>query len=322
MQKKIKSHKIFLGSLPPTATAENVKSALSQYGKVKSVQLFFNENSGFCKGYGHVVLKTKEAKDLILNSEIFIEGRKIFKEDFLIGKKLNKKKEDFLSKRIFVSNLDSKISDQELKLIFNGNFGEVEQAYRIVSHHGKKQPYGFVLFKDPKIAEECHNTKKLRYLNDYIYFRFFVSDDQDFISPSGGYNDNSGNQKRFFRKKKEEGRINLKDNRSNLISSFDGQGNKNPNFYRHEAGEFIYAKKRITDDEGKYLRNVEKEIKKKRKRVYFQYKFRKNEWKKRFILHKVDRNHKWDNLRFNRRKNSEIYSFWNRDYDLKRLSLI
>lgn len=171
-----KSFKIFLGSLPPKTTKALVKKTFSEYGKIKAIYLQFNKKNNFCKGSGYIVLYSESAFNKILSQEISILGRKIFKEPFLRGKKLKKKKKEFSSKRIFVTDIPLEMTDSELKDLFK-RFGTVDQAYRITCCNGSKQPYGFVLFKESESAEKCHQKGEFEYNGKKINFRFFESKD-------------------------------------------------------------------------------------------------------------------------------------------------
>lgn len=169
--------KIFLGSLPPHLTNEQIVNLLKKYGNVSKAHLLFHKKTGFCKGFGHIIVGDQATYERILKAELKIDGRKIFKEPFLEGKKLSDKKEKFVSKRIFVSNLPYGISDSELKQTF-GVFGTVEQAYRIISTDGKRQPYGFVLFDSPNDAKKCHEEGQVTFTGHQIKCRLFVNFDE------------------------------------------------------------------------------------------------------------------------------------------------
>lgn len=166
--------KIFLGSLPPHLTNEQITSLLKKYGKITKAHLLFHKRTGFCKGFGHIIVGDQATYQRILQANLVIDGRKIFKEPFLEGKKLSAKKEKFVSKRIFVSNLPYEITDEQLKRTFT-KFGAVEQAYRIISTNGKRQPYGFVLFENPDVANLCHKKGLVMFNGHQIKCRLFVN---------------------------------------------------------------------------------------------------------------------------------------------------
>lgn len=167
--------KIFLGSLPPQLTNQELKSLLSPFGEIKTVHLLFHKKTGFCKGFGHIIVGNKATFDKILNTKNFkIKGRKIFKEPFLTGRKLSEKKQKFVNKRIYVSNLSTKITDEDMREIFSV-FGDIDQAYRIVSADGVQQPFGFVLFKEEESAKRCHKQGMLECKGKKLKCRLFVN---------------------------------------------------------------------------------------------------------------------------------------------------
>jgi RNA recognition motif-containing protein len=65
--------KLFVGSLPPTATEESLQALFSQYGKVRSIKLVKDLFSGNCKGFGFLEMEGHEARAAItgLNGKSF-----------------------------------------------------------------------------------------------------------------------------------------------------------------------------------------------------------------------------------------------------------
>lgn len=198
-----RSFKIFLGSLPPKTTKAIVRKIFEEFGQIKAIYLQFNNKNNFCKGSGYIVLEEEEAFNKILKTDIAILGRKIFKEPFLRGRKLKKKKVEFSSKRIFVTDIPAEISDMELKEIFK-KFGAVEQAYRITCCNGSKQPYGFVLFKNSSSAKKCHQAKMLE-INGGITLNCRLFENKD--SPVGFENQGEVYVKKSSKKGKKSKEI-------------------------------------------------------------------------------------------------------------------
>ncbi|MGH7484847.1 MAG: RNA recognition motif domain-containing protein [bacterium] len=54
--------KMFIGSLPPDATEDEVRSMFSQHGKVFSLELARDVFKGTCKGFGFVEMEGHEAR--------------------------------------------------------------------------------------------------------------------------------------------------------------------------------------------------------------------------------------------------------------------
>ena len=54
--------KLFIGSLPPDATEDEVRGMFSQHGKVFSLELARDVFKGTCKGFGFVEMEGHEAR--------------------------------------------------------------------------------------------------------------------------------------------------------------------------------------------------------------------------------------------------------------------
>jgi RNA recognition motif-containing protein len=54
--------KMFIGSLPPDATEDEVRAMFSQHGKVFSLELARDVFKGTCKGFGFVEMEGHEAR--------------------------------------------------------------------------------------------------------------------------------------------------------------------------------------------------------------------------------------------------------------------
>ena len=145
---------------------------IEPFAPVKDIRLILDKSRRFCKGFGHVEFFDEASQKLVLKQSFELQGRPLFMEPFYEGGRLAQKKKAFLARRIFVSNLSSSVSDEELVQIFS-KFGEVETAYRIVSSKNQKRPFGFVLFVDSKAAKACHNQYKVKFKGRFIFCRSF-----------------------------------------------------------------------------------------------------------------------------------------------------
>lgn len=54
--------KMFIGSLPPDATEDEVRAMFAQHGKVFSLELARDVFKGTCKGFGFVEMEGHEAR--------------------------------------------------------------------------------------------------------------------------------------------------------------------------------------------------------------------------------------------------------------------
>ena len=67
--------KLFVGSIAPDATENEVKELFSQFGTVRSIKLAMDVFNGKCKGFGFVEMEGHEARAAITN----LDG-KMFKD--------------------------------------------------------------------------------------------------------------------------------------------------------------------------------------------------------------------------------------------------
>ena len=65
--------KLFIGSLPPTATEESINSLFSEFGVVRSIEVVKDMFSGKCKGFAFLEMEGHEARAAIegLNGKSF-----------------------------------------------------------------------------------------------------------------------------------------------------------------------------------------------------------------------------------------------------------
>ena len=70
--------KLFVGSLPPTATEQSLQALFSPFGTVRSIELIKDLFSGNCKGFAFLEMEGHEARAAIaeLNGKMF-EGNSL-----------------------------------------------------------------------------------------------------------------------------------------------------------------------------------------------------------------------------------------------------
>lgn len=83
--------KLFIGSLPSTATEQSLSDLFSEFGTVRSINIVKDIFSGECKGFGFLEMEGHEARAAIegLNGASF-EGN-LLKVSFEDGKRKNPK---------------------------------------------------------------------------------------------------------------------------------------------------------------------------------------------------------------------------------------
>jgi len=152
MEKHVEKFTVYLTSLPPTSSENQIKQYFSTFAKVRSCRLIYSK--GLCKGFGMLEIEDIDGFRRILQKEHFILGRRITVEEYLEGNRLEVKRNNINERRVRLSNIHYTISDAQLKEAFTV-FGPVVNAYRIVKSDGKKMKFGFLLFEDEANANKC-----------------------------------------------------------------------------------------------------------------------------------------------------------------------
>lgn len=137
---------IHVGCLPSNTTEQALWNYFSYFGLIINLQIEYRRKD-FCSGSASVTCGSEIVYQSILKYQghEFL-GRKIYCTRLLKGKELVEQTQAFRSKRVYLSNIPYNLSDKDLEFIFSG-FGEVENAYRIVSFAGKRMPFGYLTFK-------------------------------------------------------------------------------------------------------------------------------------------------------------------------------
>jgi len=137
---------IHVGCLPSNTTEQALWNYFSSFGLIINLQIEYRHND-FCSGSASVTCGSESVYQSILKYQghEFL-GRKIYCTRLLKGQELVDQTKAFRSKRVYLSNIPYNLSDKDLEFIFS-EFGEVENAYRIVSFAGKKMPFGYLTFK-------------------------------------------------------------------------------------------------------------------------------------------------------------------------------
>lgn len=130
--------KIFVGSLPASATEQEIHEYFSNFGPVLKVNLRYDRSKSdgtLNFGYCHVIMQdvqgAQEAKKRTLH---LFQGRKIKVTEFLTGDYLSSKLVRDNHSRIIIKNWPQSSSEQELRRFF-GQFGHVLQAYFFRNSH-------------------------------------------------------------------------------------------------------------------------------------------------------------------------------------------
>lgn len=135
----------FVGSLPGVVEENELSDYFSNFGVVESLQLVKNKKTSVCKGFGFVSLTLKIEPEIFRSIKHKFMGREIFIRPHLKGEELEKQTSDFTSKRLFINNVPSWMSEQDLCNYFS-RFGTVELSYISPNFSPKKKPAGLIGF--------------------------------------------------------------------------------------------------------------------------------------------------------------------------------
>lgn len=148
--------KLYLSSLPSTVSENKLKMVFGRFGKVHSIKLSRDSRNGFCRGFGSITFKNEINLEKILSMDLKIMGRSISCEPFIERERdLELRKIINSRRRVFVSNIPTWMTNQNLRQFFS-QYGDVVSAYRIEQHGSmKKMPFGYIYFEDISAAEKC-----------------------------------------------------------------------------------------------------------------------------------------------------------------------
>ncbi len=134
------SIKLFVGSVPASASEEAIKKYFSRFGQILRVLMFYEKETGAHKklnrGYCHLVVAHQSTANYILEepTHIFL-GREIRVSIFRRGAFLKKENAQNNSRRIIVKNIPwGIIIDDEIESVFL-EFGEIQKAYIFKNSH-------------------------------------------------------------------------------------------------------------------------------------------------------------------------------------------
>lgn len=148
-------YKVYVGCLPASCTAEQLSELFSRYGTVVDAKVSRKPGSKLCSGNGTFACSDKASFDAIIAKRTFdLNGRVVFCEGKLTGEELILKNQLLSRKRVYLSNLPSNVTDQEIEDSMRA-FGPVQNGYRIKSLANKPRPFGFVTFMDEPSAERA-----------------------------------------------------------------------------------------------------------------------------------------------------------------------
>lgn len=121
-------------------------------------------------GFAFLELESSSAKKELLNKkQLKIEGNYLIVKEVKKGKDLYNDRKETLNRKIFISNIPKKWSDQELEECFS-RFGELEEAYACKDkrRQNKRRRVGFAVYKDPECAGEVASLQVVGFRGEKV----------------------------------------------------------------------------------------------------------------------------------------------------------
>lgn len=172
-------YKIHLGCLPASCSREQLLSYFGQFGRFRDAKVT-RKSKALCSGDGWLISEDQASYERVLKIKNFeFAGRTIFCEPMLTGEQLQEKNRLLSLRRIFVSNLPPHMEDHQIFEVFS-QFGEVQNAYRIISLKNEKRPFGFVTFINQHSAVQAVQSSKVYFEQRPIYISDFKKHKPDF----------------------------------------------------------------------------------------------------------------------------------------------
>lgn len=141
---------VFVGGLESKTTCLDLLRYFGQFGIIRGCELqCFKSNPAKCRGFALIDIGDSDSYETILLTRHRIGDRPIQCKPLIQDKdELVEYNQSVIDRKVFVSGLPKKVTDQMLKEHFE-QFGPVELAY-IIKHHkdNKSKGFGFVCFED------------------------------------------------------------------------------------------------------------------------------------------------------------------------------
>ena len=152
--------RVFVGGISARADFEDIEQYFSQIGNLESCKIKINKKTGRCIGYGYLTCSDQETFDKIVNEKHTVNGRMIDCKPLLKKEKLAQMVEDERSRKIFVGNLESTTTGEDLAEYFK-KYGAIKNSY-IICHPGTNESrcFGFVHFEEKESVENAFTVDK------------------------------------------------------------------------------------------------------------------------------------------------------------------
>lgn len=159
---------IFIKNLDPVIGHKELYDTFSIFGNILSCKVALDENAQ-SKGFGFVHFESAESAEFAVktvNGKI-LETKMVFVGKFIPKKELDKKKDESWT-NVYVKEIDTQITDEELRKIVaekacDGNLAAITSCAIMKDENNVPRGFGFINFSKHELAlkavEVLHNTK-------------------------------------------------------------------------------------------------------------------------------------------------------------------
>lgn len=154
MDSKLKN-KYFVGSLPGSVREADVWRHFSRFGSVIDIEIIRNRTTNFCKGFGFLRIDLHiPEQEFIRADHTYTASRRLTVQKHLEGGELRQKREEFDSKRLFLTGIMPWVREEDLYAYFS-QYGEVALAFTASNKtSGREQILGCVHFHDASLLDQ------------------------------------------------------------------------------------------------------------------------------------------------------------------------
>lgn len=171
--RKTGSGNIFIKNLDPSIDNKALHDTFSAFGHILSCKIALDE-AGRSKGYGFVHYETEGAAETAIDkvNGMLLNDRKVFVGHHVPRKERQAKMEEQRAQftNIYVKNLDSEVTDDELNTLF-AKYGTITSAAIARDEDGHSRGFGFVNFEkheDAAKAVDALNDTEVRGKTLYV----------------------------------------------------------------------------------------------------------------------------------------------------------
>lgn len=151
---QVSEYKVFVGSIPVSASDEDVQSYFRQFAPEARFSFerkpYKNISSG---GYGFLLVSHRRELETIVSQVHYLGDRLLKCGEYFSGEVLNDYRIELSKRRILIRNVKKTITDKDIEEFF-GTYGELDSAYIVKFQSSNRQrSFGYVTFKKEEPAK-------------------------------------------------------------------------------------------------------------------------------------------------------------------------